>query len=277
MASEPLPHAGGIISIPTPKHCVLAPAASPMETSHRSFSHVPNLTDYMRLVAQHVLGGRPGRRILDIPAGNGKLAELLRASGHQVVCCDINREWPDYVYADMEHALPFADGEFDVTLCLEGIEHVVDPVSLIGELTRVTRPRGEIVVSTPNVINFYSRLQFLFTGTFYQFNPAQVPELAPGEMRDRGHISPMTYFQLRHVFGHFGAQVAEVRGDRWKKKALLPLYALLMPVSWAWSRALFLGRAPSPEVARNRELFSHSWRTPLLFSRSLILVLVRQD
>jgi SAM-dependent methyltransferase len=225
----------------------------------------------MRTVAQHVRAGPTGRRILDIPAGNGKLAQTLREAGNTVVCADINREHPDYVYADMSEALPFADGEFDVAICLEGVEHLVDPVPLIGELVRVTRPGGEIIVSTPNVSNFYSRLQFLFTGVFYQFNPADNPVVQAGELRDRGHIAPLTYFQLRFLFEHFGATVTAVLGDRWKKKALLPLYLVLLPLAWMWTRSLLV-RSGQAHASRFDEMAAHMLSRPALFSRSLILV-----
>lgn len=247
-----------------------------MQADARPFSHAAEVTDYMRIVARRVLAGPAERRILDIPAGSGKLAEMLRAGGQDVVCADINREHPHYVYADMEHALPFSDGEFDVAICLEGVEHLIDPVQLIREITRVTRSGGEIIVSLPNVANFYSRLQFLLTGTFYQFNPAEVPSVGPGEMRDRGHITPLTYFQLRYLFGHFGARVKDVLGDRWKKWTLAPLWLLLAPAAWLWSRALFLRAAPPEQAQRNREMLSDSWRFAALFSRSLIVVFERQ-
>jgi len=239
--------------------------------SDRPFSHVANVTDYMRTVAEHVRSGPSGRRILDVPAGNGRLGQMLRESGNTVVCADINREHPDYVYADMGKPLPFTDGEFDVAICLEGVEHLIDPVLLIGELVRVTRPGGEIIVSTPNVTNFYSRLQFLFTGVFYQFNPADNPEVKPGEMRDRGHIAPLTYFQLRYLFEQFGARVTGVLGDRWKKKALLPLYFALLPLARAWTRNLLL-RGEQPNTSRHAEMAAHILSPPALFSRSLILV-----
>jgi len=86
----------------------------------------------------------------------------------------------------------------------------------------------------------------------------------------------LTYFQLRYLFGQFGARVKDVFGDRWKKKALAPLWLLLVPAAWLWSRALFL-RAVTPEQAqRNREMLSDSWRPASLFSRSLVLVFERQ-
>ncbi|MBI3057500.1 MAG: class I SAM-dependent methyltransferase [Betaproteobacteria bacterium] len=246
-----------------------------MSATGQKFSHVGNFTGYMEVVTRHFAGAGAGLRVLDLPAGNGKFADALRALGHQVVCADINRERPDYVYADMSAPLPFGDGEFDAVICLEGIEHLLDPVQLIAELVRVTRPGGEIVISTPNVLNWYSRLQFLFTGTFYQFAPGDVPPVAPGEQRDRGHVFPLSYFQLRYLFECAGARVKLISGDHWKRKVLMPVYLLLLPFAWWWSRALFLRNPEAAVEGRNRELLSHLFSGTLLFSRSLIVVFER--
>jgi len=237
------------------------------------FSHVANFTGYMAVVARHFAEQPKGLKILDLPAGNGLLADALRSMGHTVVSGDINRERPDYRYVDMAAPLPFRDAEFDAAICLEGLEHLVDPVQLIQELARVTRPGGGIVVSTPNVMNFYSRLHFLFTGTPYQFNPAAVPELAPGAAADRGHVFPLSYFQLRYLFEAHGVRVERVLGDRYKRKALMPLYLALLPIAWLWSRRLLLVAGEPGVESRNRELLAHAHSAPLLFSRSLVLVM----
>lgn len=241
--------------------------------SEKRFSHVANFTGYMKIAAELFAAEQPGLRVLDLPAGNGLLADALRDMGHEVECGDINRERPDYRYVDMSQPLPFADGAFDSALCLEGVEHLIDPVLFISELSRVIRPGGFIVLSTPNVMNFYSRLQVLFTGSYYQFNPAAVPQVAPGEAADRGHVFPLSYFQLRYLFEQHGARVRQVLGDKYKRKLLFPLYFLLMPGVWLWSQLLYLRQGDQRQVARNRELYEHAMSAPLLFSRSLVLVL----
>jgi SAM-dependent methyltransferase len=237
------------------------------------FSHVSNFTGYMRVVADYFAGQPGGRRILDLPAGNGLLADALRGSGHTVVCCDINRERADYRYVDMAAPLPFGDGEFDAAICLEGLEHLVNPVQLIAELSRVTRARGEIVVSTPNVMSIYSRLHQLLTGVPYQFNPGAVPEVAPGEAADRGHIFPLSFYQLAYLFRQHGAEVRAVLGDRYKKKALMPVYLALLPFAWVASWVMLLRGGDARYAERNRELLRRGFALPVLFSRSLILVL----
>jgi ubiquinone/menaquinone biosynthesis C-methylase UbiE len=49
--------------------------------------------------------------------------------------------------------LPFAAATFDVVLCTEVLEHVLDPATVVCELLRVTIPEGRIVISIPNEEN----------------------------------------------------------------------------------------------------------------------------
>ena len=50
----------------------------------KPFSHVANFTGYMADVADHFSSRPKPLRILDLPAGNGLLADALRAMGHTV-------------------------------------------------------------------------------------------------------------------------------------------------------------------------------------------------
>ncbi|MBT3598680.1 methyltransferase domain-containing protein [Candidatus Peregrinibacteria bacterium] len=51
-----------------------------------------------------------------------------------------------------EFPLPFEDEYFDVVLCYETLEHMPDPELLIIELSRVLKPGGTFVLTTPNVL-----------------------------------------------------------------------------------------------------------------------------
>ena len=109
----------------------------------------------------NALGCEPGDRVLDIAAGTGTSSEPLSDAGVDVVPADFSLgmlrvgRWrrPDmpFTAADAMH-LPFDDASFDAVTMSFGLRNVADPDAALGELARVTRPGGRLVVcefSTP--------------------------------------------------------------------------------------------------------------------------------
>jgi SAM-dependent methyltransferase len=104
-----------------------------------------------------------GLDVLDAGCGTGYGTHLLAASrARRAVGIDISEEaieqaragtsaaeTCEFVLGDL-HALPFEQGEFDLVVCFEAIEHVTDQAHVIGELRRVLRPEGVLVLSSPN-------------------------------------------------------------------------------------------------------------------------------
>ena len=197
-------------------------------------------SDTMAVVSREILArAAAGARVLDIPAGAGRLGDSLREHGLTVVGADINGARPDTVMADMTRALPFRDGEFDVVVCMEGIEHIDNYHGLIGELARVTRPGGTLILTMPNIACLYSRLMFMCTGSFFQFWPTQFRVNVDGEtLFDYGHITPLTWQKVAFHFAHHGVRLA----------ALFP-----RPLGLRAEPASVPVRAPgAPDAARQR-------------------------
>lgn len=100
-----------------------------------------------------------GKRVLDAASGEGYGSALLAAAGATSVAgVDIDeptvkgareRYGLDFRVADVE-SLPFEDGEFDLVISFETIEHVQNPEAVLAELARVLDPAGAVVISTPN-------------------------------------------------------------------------------------------------------------------------------
>lgn len=55
-------------------------------------------------------------------------------------------------------SLPFGDGDFDLVLSSQVIEHVLDAGAAAAELARVLRPGGVLVLSTDNAHNLVTRV-----------------------------------------------------------------------------------------------------------------------
>jgi SAM-dependent methyltransferase len=100
---------------------------------------------------------RFGTRVLDLGAKRGGLAALL-PGGVSYVGTDLSEEnvaaaaeeGLDVRLADLEQPLPFPDASFDRAFCLELLEHLVTPLTLLEELRRVLTVDGRAIVSVPS-------------------------------------------------------------------------------------------------------------------------------
>ncbi len=59
-------------------------------------------------------------------------------------------EWVNYIVGDALHT-PFKDGYFDCVISGEFIEHIENPQDLIGEMYRICKDGGTMVLSTPHL------------------------------------------------------------------------------------------------------------------------------
>jgi SAM-dependent methyltransferase len=98
----------------------------------------------------------PDARILDAGCGSGRnmvdLARYGKVTGIELspTSAAIARERAlgDIVEGSVTQ-LPFADDSFDLSVCLDVIEHLADDVEALKELRRVTAPGGSLLVTVP--------------------------------------------------------------------------------------------------------------------------------
>lgn len=187
-----------------------------------------------------VLESQPRGPLLDIPAGQGALAERLLATGFDVRCCDLypeifRLENVEIRRGDLNRDLPFESQSFAYVTCLEGLEHIENPQQAIREFARLLRPGGCLMVSVPNILNIEERLKWLIYGYTSHFKPitrAHAERLrAEYDNREEiaAHVNPIGYSELRFVLEKYGFRIASIYRDKPKAKTWLywPLVALI--------------------------------------------------
>ena len=108
--------------------------------------------------------GLKGKRVIDVGCGGGLLAEAMAREGAIVTGIDMVGEALkvarrhaegsglkiDYQEGTAEEWARDRGGEYDRVTCMELVEHVPDPASLVRACARLARPGGDIFFATVN-------------------------------------------------------------------------------------------------------------------------------
>ena len=129
------------------------------------------------LATRHQGGGV----LLDVGCGTGSLRQVLGRRFDRYVGVDVIRydDFPadaEFVGVDLDSgSCPLPDGIGDVVASLETIEHLESPRAFVRELTRLARPGGWVIVTTPNQLSFLSKLTLLVKNQFNAFQDSCYP------------------------------------------------------------------------------------------------------
>ena len=108
--------------------------------------------------------GMSGKKVIDVGCGGGILAESMAARGAEVTGIDMapsplqvaklhlkeSGQQVDYQQSTAEHMASEHAGQFDIVTCMEMLEHVPDPASVVDACMRLTKPGGWVFLSTIN-------------------------------------------------------------------------------------------------------------------------------
>jgi len=172
------------------------------------------------------VGGLPGKRVIDIGCGGGLVAEGMARRGATVTGIDLG-EAPlavarlhaekeginvEYLNIPAETIADERAGQYDAVTCLEMLEHVPDPASVIAACARLVKPGGQIFFSTINrnpksflfaIVGAEYVLRLLPRGT-HEYKKFIRPSELAGWCRDAGlqvrDTTGMTYNPLTEVY-----------------------------------------------------------------------------
>jgi 2-polyprenyl-6-hydroxyphenyl methylase/3-demethylubiquinone-9 3-methyltransferase len=113
-------------------------------------------------IDQHV--GLAGKRVLDVGCGGGLLSEGMATRGAIVTGIDLSEkplgvaklhllesgQKVDYRKIAVEALAEEMPGTFDAVTCLEMLEHVPNPSSVVSACARLVKPGGQVFFSTLN-------------------------------------------------------------------------------------------------------------------------------
>ena len=172
----------------------------------------------------HTIGLR-GKRVLDVGCGGGLLSEGMAVRGAEVTGIDLSEkplgvarlhllesgQKVDYRKVAVEQLAAEMPGAFDAVTCLEMLEHVPDPASIVAACARLVKPGGQVFFSTINrnpkaylfaVIGAEYLLQMLPKGThdFARFiKPSELTRWCKQAGLEPDELVGMTYNPLiRH-------------------------------------------------------------------------------
>lgn len=115
-----------------------------------------------------VARGEDIRTVFDIGSGNELLARDIRSMGLQYFSFDAAPSTETVRYWNIEDPFPYS-GSADVVLFLEIVEHLNNPWLGVSNVSKVLRPGGYLVLSTPNPAWSGSRLSLVGRGVLAMF------------------------------------------------------------------------------------------------------------
>ncbi|MFH2210198.1 MAG: bifunctional 2-polyprenyl-6-hydroxyphenol methylase/3-demethylubiquinol 3-O-methyltransferase UbiG [Pseudomonadota bacterium] len=118
----------------------------------------------LRLEYIDSLAGLAGKQVLDVGCGGGILSESMAARGANVTGIDLGEkalkvaklhllesgQSVDYRLIAVEELAQQSPNAYDVVTCMEMLEHVPDPLSVVKSCAQLVKPGGHVFFSTLN-------------------------------------------------------------------------------------------------------------------------------
>ncbi|MFH1367119.1 MAG: methyltransferase domain-containing protein [Patescibacteria group bacterium] len=196
----------------------------------------------LQKIQSYVAEEEGGKKILEIGCATGLISQIFCAE-NEVCGLDLSDDLLAgaksrglrTVKADLEEELPFKNDRFDLIIASEIIEHVIDTDKLLCEINRVLKKDGKLILSVPNLRNFFSPWLLLFFDR---------PPVYSARYRSP-HVRDFTYPLIKKALSNNGFKIMKKTGSNfylpffWRlaNSRLSSLFGRLFPT---WSKELIV-------------------------------------
>lgn len=159
------------------------------------------------------------KKVLDVGCNDGELGEALMKNGNNVFGCDFvkknlkiaKKRGLKIKFVDLEkNKLPYPPNTFDILILADVIEHVFDTDFLIRNCYKVLKPRGKLIVTTPNLASLARRVMLLLGMSPYVEYSLY---LDCNGLPPVGHIRYFTVSTLKKLLKESGFETVKVKAD----------------------------------------------------------------
>lgn len=144
--------------------------------------------------------------LLDIGCGEGELAKYIQGELYGVECNQIKvkiaktKLYREVIVGDVEEDLPFSPNYFDIIVCADVLEHLLDPRKALRNVYRLLKPNGLLLVSVPNPQGL-RRFLFDFHDEFIGFKEKGDIHYHYGTAKDWQMLLKKEGFEIIHLEG----------------------------------------------------------------------------
>jgi SAM-dependent methyltransferase len=216
-----------------------------------------------------------GKTLLDVSCKEGDVLQALKPRGFVLRGTNFEAQgstaWgpaldgiPIDYGIDLLRRLPYDDASFDVVLLVEVIEHLENHRAALGELARVLKPGGVLILTTPNIMRLNSRFHFFLSG-YHKTKRRFIPFDTPLSQAHRFHNYPIDLPILYYLCRQHGLVLERLGKGKVKGYSRFLLIVFGLPVmAYTWYTLRIRERNP---VRRQENQRLCAW---LLHPRTLV-------
>ncbi len=139
-----------------------------------------------------------GLSVIGVDIQPERMKAVIENNNLNIIKCDIENE-----------ALPFDKNTFDIVVLNEVFEHLrINPIHTIGEIYRVIKPNGILLLSTPNLLSLKGWLSMIFknktqSSVYYEY-------LKLSTLGHMGHVREYTPVEVCEFLTALGFSVEQI-------------------------------------------------------------------